>query len=977
MTTNLDALIASDDTLDMHLRAWVAQHRHRTALVAGNQRLSYLELEDRVRQLAGGLATLGITAGDHVLLQLPNGIGFPIALLALIRLGAYPILALPAQRRQDLASLCATAAPVAWIVAPGDPQMLAIEIRAQQPGLRHVIVDGDAANAADADTACLTLDQVAAAGGDIDIGNVRRANDIALLLLSGGSTGTPKLIPRTHRDYLYNFTASASLCGFDANTIYLAVLPAAHNFVLGCPGILGTLASGGTVVMSPYAQCDEAMPLIERERVTHVALVPPLARLWAESREWETSNLSSLRMVQVGGARIDAAAARTISDRLGCALQQVYGMAEGLLCYTRPGDPPDVLFETQGRPLSSEDLLRIVDSEDQQVPDGNSGELLTRGPYTIGGYYRAPAHNARAFTADGFFRTGDLVLRRPDGNVVVVGRVKEQIQRAGEKIPAAVVETALCACTGIRDAVVVPVPDALLGERIGACLQAGNEEDIRPDAAALRAALLAYGLAAHQLPDQILWLDAWPLTAAGKIDRRRLTEIALADDTLTDDATPNRHYHSATVPISSDPLELAVRIAESEAASVLAVYERDGEWSIGLDAALTVRCDATGTVTGHDGRTISGGSPCSAMHQALSAMPIKDWRAYGRASFEFARLLQGKASDVGDPLIELIIPAREIRLRHGQAIVRCIDDGALAPLAAWISRLDAEPALPDTAPITVPPASGDADAYQAAVASAIVEIRAGRYDKVILSRRLPVPGDLSLPLSYRAGRLANTPARSFLWRDSTVQAYGFSPETVVEVEADGSVTTQPLAGTRARTGDADVDARLRRDLLSDAKEISEHAVSVALALDELRTICGVNPLVVDEFMAVRSRGTVQHLASRLRGRLAAGANAWDALAALFPAVTASGIPKSAAIDSIGRHEAAARGLYSGCVMTIDANGAMDAALVLRAAFRQGRHCWLQAGAGIVRDSRPAREWEETCEKLASVALHLRQERAPG
>ncbi len=983
MTSHTHDRIAGPDTIDTQLLAWTARFAHRTALVSENVRMTYLELECRVQHLAAGFVTLGIAAGDHVLVQLPNGAGFPTALLALIRIGALPVLTLPAQRQQDLAAICETVAPVAWIVQEGIPHAMSLDIAAHHDTLRLIITDGDPD--ADHHAGHLTLDGVARTGamsGAISGGAVPRSgtgttNDIALLLLSGGSTGTPKLIPRTHRDYLYNIHASASLCGLGTDTVYLAVLPAAHNFVLGCPGILGTLASGGTVVMGQHANCDDAMPLIARERVTHVALVPPLARLWAQARDWEDSDLSSLRLVQVGGARLDPALAQTLPARLGCTLQQVYGMAEGLLCYTRPDDPPDTVFASQGRPLSPDDELRIVDAEGQPVPGGASGELLTRGPYTIRGYYRAPAHNAHAFTADGFFRTGDLVRLQPDGNVVVVGRVKEQIQRAGEKISAAAIEAALSACTGVSEAVAVGVPDELLGERIGACLLAGNItlED-RPAPAMLRAALLARGLAAYQLPDQIIWLDQWPLTAAGKIDRRRLTELALTDhDAHADACAPRMAYHCGQIPITSDPLELVVRIASmegTEGAEVLAVYERDGEWSIGLDAALTVNCNASGTVTGHDGQPLPAGPPCTAIAQALRALPVLDWRAYGRADFEFARLLQGKPCGGTDPLLQLFIPSREIRLSYGHAIVRCLDRTALAPLTALLRACDAEPSLPDGAPVALTPGSGDASAYQAAVANAVREIRTGCYDKVILSRRLPVPRDISLPLSYRAGRQANTPARSFLWRDPTLQAYGFSPETVVEVGADGRVTTQPLAGTRARTGDAEVDARLRRDLLSDAKEIAEHAVSVALALEELHTVCGPEPLVVDEFMSVRPRGTVQHLASRLQGLVAAGRNAWDALAALFPAVTASGIPKHAAIDSIGRHEPVARGLYSGCVMVADADGALDAALVLRSAFRQGNKCWLQAGAGIVRDSRPAREWEETCEKLASVALHLRQ-----
>jgi anthranilate synthase component 1/salicylate synthetase len=135
-------------------------------------------------------------------------------------------------------------------------------------------------------------------------------------------------------------------------------------------------------------------------------------------------------------------------------------------------------------------------------------------------------------------------------------------------------------------------------------------------------------------------------------------------------------------------------------------------------------------------------------------------------------------------------------------------------------------------------------------------------------------------------------------------------------------------------------------------------------------VCEPESITVEEFMAVRERGSVQHLASRVAGQLAEGRDAWDAFAATFPSVTASGVPKAAAYAGIRAHERRARGLYSGAVLTVDQNGAMDAALVLRAVYRQNGRTWLQAGAGIVDQSRPVREFEETCEKLDSVARFL-------
>ncbi|RRO93550.1 salicylate synthase, partial [Corynebacterium bovis] len=263
---------------------------------------------------------------------------------------------------------------------------------------------------------------------------------------------------------------------------------------------------------------------------------------------------------------------------------------------------------------------------------------------------------------------------------------------------------------------------------------------------------------------------------------------------------------------------------------------------------------------------------------------------------------------------------------------------------------------------------GGGDAYRATVTRAVEEIRAGRYEKVIISRRVTVPGRPDIPATYRAGRAANSPARSFAFEWPELSAAGFSPEIVVSVDADGLVTTEPLAGTRALTGDPEEDRRLHDDLVTDDKEIAEHCLSVRDAMEEVGSVC--DGARVDEFMAVRRRGSVQHLASTVRGRLAGGRDRFDALGVLFPAVTASGIPKREALDAVHRLEPVARGMYAGAFVVLGADGSLETALSLRTVYATDRAAWVQAGAGIVRSSRPEREFTETCEKLGSVAPYV-------
>jgi 2,3-dihydroxybenzoate-AMP ligase len=342
--------------------------------------------------------------------------------------------------------------------------------------------------------------------------------------LSGGSTGLPKLIPRTHDDYIYSLRISADICRLDGSSVYMAALPAAHNFPLSSPGILGTLYAGGKIVLAPRPNPDEAFPLIAREGVTITALVPPLALIWMEAAA-RRHDLSCLRVLQVGGAKFSPEAAARVRSVLGCTLQQVYGMAEGLVNYTRLDDPEDVIIHTQGRPMSPYDEIRVVDEEDREVGDGETGQLLTRGPYTIRGYYNAEAHNAKSFTSDGFYRTGDLVRLAPNGCLVVEGRVKDQINRGGEKVAAEEVENHLLAHPDVHDAAVVSMPDEFLGERTCAFVIPRGRT---PAADELRAFLRERGLAAYKLPDRVEITDRFPQTAVGKVSKKALRETIAA-----------------------------------------------------------------------------------------------------------------------------------------------------------------------------------------------------------------------------------------------------------------------------------------------------------------------------------------------------------------------------------------------------------------------------------------------------------------
>jgi 2,3-dihydroxybenzoate-AMP ligase len=508
-----------DEVLPDIVRAWASRHGERAALLTERDDWDFVTLVARADRFGCHLAARGVTVGDAVVLQHRNDTDFIVALLALLLLGAVPVLALPAHQQREVTHVAELATAVCYLGSE-HAGIDTVALQAAVPSLRFSLLASPDRRFADW-------------SGDA-VGPLPRPavhpEDIALLLLSGGTTGMPKLIARTHADYIYNFRASAALCGITAEDRYLAGLPMAHNFLLGCPGILGTLEQGGSVVVPPSSAAEEAFETIARHRATLTALVPSLAALWLEAAEWERPDLSSMRLLQVGGAKLDAATANHLASKFDCVIQQVFGMAEGLLNFTRLDDPPDLIAATQGRPLCDDDEVRIVDDRGQDVPTGDVGELLVRGPYTIRGYYRATDYNRQAFTPDGFYRSGDRVRRLASGHLIVEGRIKDVINRHGESIAADEIEACLRDHPAIRDAAVFADQQAGYDEAIHAAVISDDAALTLND---VRAFFANLKVAAYKWPDKLSHIRQFPLTPIGKVDKRQLATL------LREPAAPN------------------------------------------------------------------------------------------------------------------------------------------------------------------------------------------------------------------------------------------------------------------------------------------------------------------------------------------------------------------------------------------------------------------------------------------------------
>jgi cyclohexanecarboxylate-CoA ligase len=496
-----------------------ARHPERVALVDGAHRIAFSELARRAECLAGGLARLGIAAGDVVAAQLPNWWETAVVLLAAARLGAVANPVLPIARERELRYvLGASRARVAFI--PGalrdcDHRGLVAALRPELPALEHVVtVRADPGGDMTA-FATLAGSEPAATSPPAD------AAAIALLMYTSGTTADPKGVLHSHETLLAEARSLGPVHGITSADVVLMPSPLTHVSGLLHAVVLPAVHGTGAVLMERW-DAGEALALIARERVTYMVGAPTFLRDLAHHPRLGDHDVSSLRLFSCGGADVDPTLVREAAARLGCVAKRVYGSTEfPTVATTGPDDPPERRVDSEGRPIGAAEI-RLVDEEDRAVGAGVEGEVLARGPELFLGYHD-PVLNAEAFTPDGWFRTGDLGTVDAAGYLRITGRKKDIIIRKGENISAREVEDLLAGHPAIAEVAVVGLPDEAAGEIACAAVR------LRPNAASPTLAqlsdhLLAQGLSKRKLPERLEVVADFPRTSSGKILKRVLRE---------------------------------------------------------------------------------------------------------------------------------------------------------------------------------------------------------------------------------------------------------------------------------------------------------------------------------------------------------------------------------------------------------------------------------------------------------------------
>ncbi|MCW0213069.1 MAG: AMP-binding protein [Pseudonocardia sp.] len=504
-------------TIGTELHRVALAHPERDAVAALDGRLTYAELDLRTDLLAAGLAALGLRPGDPVLFQVTNRLEAVVAWYGVLKAGLVPVATLAAHRGHEVGEISRRIGAVAHLVEPGTRGVDLVAFARRQAGghptLRHVLVLGDLPypTGAAADPAAARA-LVEAVQSEID------PDDVAVHQLSGGTTGVPKLIPRRHAEYWYNAAEYARSWGWTPRTRVAHLIPIIHNAGIVC-AVHGAHSVGACLVLGT-PDLDESLPLMASEGATHVLLGHGHYRA-ADHPDFGAAT-AAVTQVVLSGSKVPPALFDGLEAR-GLWSGQLFGMGEGLFLTTRPGTPREARATTVGTPLSGLDEVRILEPDGEtEVSPGEIGELCCRGPYTLRGYFDAPEHNARAFTPDGFYRTGDLAsLVEIEGEyyVSIEGRIKDLINRGGEKINAEEVELLLLRHPRVASVAVVAMPDPRLGERTCAYVVVRGAELTLPE---VREHFAALDVAKFKWPERIEHLAEIPRTLVGKIDKKAL-----------------------------------------------------------------------------------------------------------------------------------------------------------------------------------------------------------------------------------------------------------------------------------------------------------------------------------------------------------------------------------------------------------------------------------------------------------------------
>jgi len=507
-----------DATLTDWLDRWARETPDRPAILTPAP-ITYAQLHQKVHALAAGFTALGIRKGDIVAAQLPNGVEFLLCYLAAASIGATLQTIHMPYRGAEIETLLAhskAAAVVCVSRAKDSPAELILSLKAKLPHLRHVLAVGDEPPSGALPFASIAATEPSAAHARPS------ADDRFLLLYTSGTTAAPKGVPIVYRKFLTNALLSASELKIDATSILLSAAPFTHLYGLFSVNL--ALSVGAAIAILPVFTPPALAATIDSCRPTGLFVAPAHMAACLNEGLLTPERFASLHFALISGSVCAPALALAVEERMshGKALQ-LWGMSEMQAgTYTRPDDPIETRSRTVGR-ASPGTELRIADDMTPLAP-GHEGELQVRGVSVFEGYLDNPDATAAAFTADGWFRTGDLARLDHNGNLELTGRLKDVINRGGVKFNPTDIEALIERHPSVAQCAIVPMPDPVLGEK-ACCFVVLKPGAAAFDLGALRLHLESHAIAKLKWPERLELIGEMPLTPTRKIKKADLARL--------------------------------------------------------------------------------------------------------------------------------------------------------------------------------------------------------------------------------------------------------------------------------------------------------------------------------------------------------------------------------------------------------------------------------------------------------------------
>ena len=496
------------------------------AYVDMENRLTFSQTREKADKLAISLMERGVKSKDRVLLQLPNWVEFPISYFALQKIGAIVVLLIDRYRQYEINHLIQLTGATGWIVAEKYKKVdyipIVEDVLKENPQVEHVVLARDTGRSTFLSMDKL-IEETERSAENLHQLAERRPDpmQVAHMGPTGGTTGLPKAVPRTHNSLICGSDFCAKAWEVNLHEVCLLSGPLGHDLAFS-KGFLGCALAMGKVVLLDSVEPADICRAVEQEKVTAIVWVPTLANRLVQFEGLEDYDLSSLKKMHCGGGASLPDMIKNVKEKLGCDFYNAYGATEGMTTMNRSGDTVETIFHTVGKPTCPYDTYKVVDPLGKTLPPNTPGELVIKGPGVFTGYYRAPEEDAKVFDEERFFHTGDVAKIDDNGYITLTGRIKEMINRGGESISATEIEKLITEHPDVVLVAVVPMPDPDLGERVCAYIQ--TKPDVTLTFEEIISFLRDQKASVLQLPERIEFLESLPLTKAEKIDKRALKE---------------------------------------------------------------------------------------------------------------------------------------------------------------------------------------------------------------------------------------------------------------------------------------------------------------------------------------------------------------------------------------------------------------------------------------------------------------------